>query len=207
MKRLLTAVMVTAALASIPAFANAAETTATTKAEVVTQQAADALQISEQGYIAVQDVRMARMAIFEGVPEHAVKLTDTASKLLSDDSADWKKFTHISKKATLSGDRYIVIDGSIGISENFIATPEKTAAIKAANEKLAAGDKKGALKVLHLADISVTQNLYLLPLKQSQKAIAEAKTLLSEKKFYEANLVLKSIEDSVIIDGAAVIAD
>ncbi|WP_075182358.1 YfdX family protein [Pantoea sp. 1.19] len=208
MKRLLTAALISATLASAPSFVSAHEApAAVAKADTVRQQSAEALKIAEQGFMAVRDVRMARVAIFQGAPEHAVKLTDAAAKLLADDSTDWKKFARSSKKAALVDDQYVVIDATMGISENYVGTPEKEAAIKKANEKLAAGDKKGAIDVLRLADVAVVQNLYLMPLKQSQKAVAEAQTLLSQKKYYEANLVLKSIEDSIVVDGAAVVAN
>lgn len=202
MKRLFTAAIITAALASAPSLVSAQETSA-----IAQKQAAETLKISEQGFTAVQDVRLARLAIFQGVPDHAVKLTDTAAKLLKDDSADWKQFAKTNKNAALIGDQYIAIDGTVGISENFIGTPEKEAAIKSANEKLSKGDKKGAIEILRLADIAVTQKLYLLPLKHVQKTVADAQKLLGEKKYYEANLALKAVEDSVVVDDTGVIAD
>lgn len=203
MKRLFAAMAIAATLTSMPLFANAEEASS---AATLNQQTAAALNIAEQGFVAVQDVRMSRLAIFQGVPEHAVKLTDAAAKLLADDSTDWKKFASTGKKAA-GNDQYIVIDGEMGISENFVATPAKQEAIKKANEQISKGDKKGAIETLRLADIAVTQNLYLLPLKHAQKTVAEAQKLLAEKKYYEANLALKAVEDSVIIDGSAVIAD
>lgn len=202
MRRLFSAVMITAALSTVPFLVSAQETST-----VAQQQAAETLKISEQGFTAVQDVRLARLAIFQGVPEHAVKLTENAAKLLTDDSIDWKKFATTNKNAALIGDQYIAIDGTVGISENFISTPEKQAAIKKANEQLSQGDKKSAMETLRLADISVTQKLYLLPLKHSQKAVAEAQNLLKEKKYYEANLALKAIEDSVLVDNTGIVAE
>jgi len=53
----------------------------------------------------------------------------------------------------------------------------------------------------------VVENFYLLPLKQTQKLVTGAQKLLAEKKYYEANLVLKSAEDSVIVASSAQIAD
>jgi len=204
MKRLLTAAVIASTLAAVPVLAVAEQAPAVAIAH---QQAAETLKISQQGFTAVQDVRMARLAIFQGVPEHAVKLTDEAAKLLADDSADWKIFARTNKDAALIGDQYIAIDGTMGISENFIATPEKQEAIKKANEQLSKGDQKGAVETLRLADIAVTQKLYLLPLKHAQKVIADAQKLLGEKKYYEANLALKAVEDSVTLNSNAITAD
>lgn len=55
------------------------------------------------------------------------------------------------KKTNVNDDQYIVINASVGISESYVATPEKEAAIKIANEKMAKGDKKGAMEELRLA--------------------------------------------------------
>ncbi|WP_300000637.1 YfdX family protein [uncultured Cedecea sp.] len=204
MKRLLTAAMIASILATAPSLAVAEPVS---DAVIAHQQATESLKISQQGFTAVQDVRMARLAIFQGVPEHAVKLTDAAAKLLADDSADWKIFARTNKDAALIGDQYIAIDGTIGISENFIATPAKQEALKKANEQLTKGDQKGALETLRLADIAVTQKLYLLPLKHAQKVVADAQKLLSEKKYYEANLALKAVEDSVTINNNSITAN
>lgn len=204
MKRLLTAAMIASILTTAPSLAVAEPVS---DAVIAHQQATESLKISQQGFTAVQDVRMARLAIFQGVPEHAVKLTDAAAKLLADDSADWKIFARTNKDAALIGDQYIAIDGTIGISENFIATPAKQEALKKANEQLTKGDQKGALETLRLADIAVTQKLYLLPLKHAQKVIADAQKLLSEKKYYEANLALKAVEDSVTINNNSITAN
>jgi len=206
MKRILTATALavvmaaTPALASTPAPAVAGNTS-------VHQQVAQASQIAEQGFYGVRNIQLSRLALFQGQPENAIKLVDEAAKLLADDSTDWKKFVKQGKKASLKNDQYVVINASLNVSENYIATPEKQAAIKSANEKFDKGDKKGALEALHLADIGVVENFYLLPLKQTQKLVADAQKLLAEKKYYEANLVLKSAEDSVIVDSSAVIAD
>lgn len=204
MKRILTAAMIASALATVPALAVAEQAPA---AVIAHQQASESLKISQLGFTAVQDVRMARLAIFQGVPEHAVKLADNAAKLLANDSADWKAFARTNKNAALIGDQYIAIDGTIGVSENFVATPEKQEAIKKANEQLTKGDQKGAIETLRLADIAVTQKLYLLPLKHAQKAVADAQKLLAEKKYYEANLALKAVEDSVMINSNSITAD
>ncbi|AHA66296.1 PIR3 protein precursor [Shigella dysenteriae 1617] len=151
MKRLIMATMVTAILASSTVWAaDNAPVAAQQQTQQVqqTQKTAAAERISEQGLYAMRDVQVARLALFHGDPEKAKELTNEASALLSDDSTEWAKFAKPGKKTNLNDDQYIVINASVGISESYVATPEKEAAIKIANEKMAKGDKKIEVKDL-----------------------------------------------------------
>ena len=188
MKRLIMATMVTAILASSTVWAaDNAPVAAQQQTQQVqqTQKTAAAERISEQGLYAMRDVQVARLA------------------LLSDDSTEWAKFAKPGKKTNLNDDQYIVINASVGISESYVATPEKEAAIKIANEKMAKGDKKGAMEELRLAGVGVMENQYLMPLKQTRNALADAQKLLDKKQYYEANLALKGAEDGIIVDSEA----
>ncbi|EFN5888644.1 YfdX family protein [Escherichia coli] len=211
MKRLIMATMVTAILASSTVWAaDNAPVAAQQQTQQVqqTQKTAAAERISEQGLYAMRDVQVARLALFHGDPEKAKELTNEASALLSDDSTEWAKFAKPGKKTNLNDDQYIVINASVGISESYVATPEKEApekeaAIKIANEKMAKGDKKGAMEELRLAGVGVMENQYLMPLKQTRNALADAQKLLDKKQYYEANLALKGAEDGIIVDSEA----
>ena len=72
-------------------------------------------------------------------------------------------------KAKMIADRYVIINASIALSEDYVATPEKRALSNPANEKLAKGDQKGAIDTLRLAGIGVIENQYLMPLNQTRK--------------------------------------
>lgn len=99
---------------------------------------------------------------------------------MSDDSTEWAKFAKPGKKTNLNDDQYIVINASVGISESYVATPEKEAAIKLPMKKMAKGDKKGAMEELRLAGVGVMENQYLMPLKQTRNALADAQKLLDK---------------------------
>ena len=197
MKRLIMATMVTAILASSTVWAaDNAPVAAQQQTQQVkqTQKTAAAERISEQGLYAMRDVQVARLALFHGDPEKAKELTNEASALLSDDSTEWAKFAKPGKKTNVNDDQYIVINASVGISESYVATPEKEAAIKIANEKM---------EELRLAGVGVMENQYLMPLKQTRNALADAQKLLDKKQYYEANLALKGAEDGIIVDSEA----
>lgn len=144
MKRLIMATMVTAILASSTVWAaDNAPVAAQQQTQQVkqTQKTAAAERISEQGLYAMRDVQVARLALFHGDPEKAKELTNEASALLSDDSTEWAKFAKPGKKTNVNDDQYIVINASVGISESYVATPEKEAAIKLPTKKWRKGIK------------------------------------------------------------------
>ena len=116
------------------------------------------------------------------------------------------KFVKTDAKAKMIADRYVIINASIALSEDYVATPEKESAIQSANEKLAKGDQKGAIDTLRLAGIGVIENQYLMPLNQTRKAVAQAQELLKAGKYYEANLVLKGAEEGIVVDSEMLVA-
>lgn len=192
-------------MGSAPVMASATTTTAAQTATAnVQKEAADIMQVAVKGANAMRDIQLARLALFHGQPDSAKKLTNDAASLLAGDSSDWAKFVKAAPKAKMIDDQYVIINATIALSEDYIATPEKESAIKTANGKMAKGDWKGAVDTLQLAGISVLQTQYLMPLNQTRKAVASAQKLLSTGKFYEANLVLKGAEEGIVIDSEMV---
>jgi hypothetical protein len=59
-----------------------------------------------------------------GQPESAKKLTDDAAALLDDD-ASWAKFVKTDATAKMIADRYVVINATIALSEDYVATRKK----------------------------------------------------------------------------------
>lgn len=209
MKRFALVTLVAAMIAAAPALASAAteSTTSDSATNVTAQQVRAADQIAAQGKNALHDIQLARVALFQGHPDKAETLTNRAAALLADDSTDWSKYFRTNKKAGLKDDNYVAVDAAMGISEDFVASPEKQEAIKRANKKLESCDKKGAVEELRLAGISVMENVCLMPLKQTRRAVVKAKKLLTEHKYYEANLALKGAEDGIVMDSTALVAD
>ena len=201
MKKIILAGLLATMMGSAPVMASATTTTAAETATAnVQKEAADIMQVAVKGANAMRDIQLARLALFHGQPDSAKKLTNDAASLLAGDSSDWAKFVKAAPKAKMIDDQYVIINATIALSEDYIATPEKESAIKTANGKMAKGDWKGAVDTLQLAGISVLQTQYLMPLNQTRKAVASAQKLLSSGKYYEANLVLKGAEEGIVID-------
>lgn len=203
MKKLLLASMIATMVTATPVWAseNTADVkTETTSVNKVQREAGEVLHMAGQGFDAMREIQLARVAIFQGHTGTAENFISNATLLLSDTSIDWSKFTKMDHKAKMINDQYIIINSNFSISENFIASSEKEAAIKKANEKISEGDSKGAIDTLRLAGMSVVQNQYLMPLQQTRHAVAEATHLLNTGKYYEANLMLKSAEDGIVVE-------
>ncbi|EBP3056817.1 YfdX family protein [Salmonella enterica subsp. enterica serovar Reading] len=90
------------------------------------------------------------------------------------------------------------------VSENYLPARTENDAITRANQKMKAGDKKGAMDALKLAGVSVIENQELIPLQQTRKDVNTALSLMNEGKYYQASLMLKSARDSVIGDSQSV---
>ncbi len=84
----------------------------------VQKEAADVLQVAVQGANAMRDIQFARLALFHGQPDSA-KTTDDAAALLAADDASWAKFVKTDAKAKMIADRYVIINASIALSEDY----------------------------------------------------------------------------------------
>lgn len=148
-------------------------------------------KVSSEANTAIRDLRWARVALFDGQPEAAKTYLGGVKKNLE----TAKK--HGPEMVTEKSD-YVPIDAWLVLSENFVATPEKNAKIKEANKNLKNGDKGKAVEVLRTADIDVSVSRMLMPLDATMKHVDTAIQLMSEHKYYEANLALKGAEDGVV---------
>ena len=53
---------------------------------------------------------------------------------------------------------------------------------------------------LKLAEVDVSSSRLLMPIDSTSQGLEQARRLLGEKKYYEANLALKSTEDKLRVD-------
>ncbi|EBD2439343.1 YfdX family protein [Salmonella enterica] len=156
--------------------------------------------IAQAGNAAMQDVQLARVALFDGDTSGAKRLLNDANRKINDDQTDWSKYIRKDKKAPIDGDGYVVINATMAVSEDYQASEAKNKAVRDANEKLKKGDKKGAIEVLKLAGITVSESQVLMPLKATRNDIQKAINLFNEGKYYQSNLMLLSAEEGIILD-------
>ena len=155
---------------------------------------------SDDAYQALRNVQAARLAIFNGKPDLAVELTVAAATSLDAAALASTDLVIATNEAKSNGDQYIPFDINMSLAEGFVPTDAKAEKLVEANKQFAAGDEKAAAEVLKLANIDVTVSAALLPVAASLRHIRDAEGLLGKQKYYEANLALRALENSIIIE-------
>jgi hypothetical protein len=166
-------------------------------------------QFSEAGHSAMMNISDARLAIFNGDPKVAMKLMESAKSFLVQADKDAASMSDTTpgdkaKSGTMNTMgpkmRTVPVDGQLVLADDFVMTPEKKVHVDKANESFKKGDHATGLEELRLGAIDVNYNRWWLPIASTETHLDQAIKLANESKYYEANLALKAIEDSVTID-------
>jgi hypothetical protein len=170
-------------------------------------------KLSSKGSKAFEDIERARIAIFSGRPAQATKLVKEAQdslKIAQKDNTSFLKaesdlkpppsrtYASTAPKVTTAVS-WLPVGTDITVSDDF-STPSKTSAVTSANAHLKKGQPEAAMKVLKLANVGVSYTMEIVPLKQTTEDVDKAAGLLSLGKYYEADQVLKQVQDSVRYD-------
>jgi len=180
-------------------------------------------KLSADGASALQEIKLARLAIFDGRIDEAKKYVNAADAAFTKAKSDETVFTKAEADlkpptgkaapaekraaATTPTDSkqpdqtkvpvaWLPVDGSINIDEDYTANPAKTAAIAEADKSLKNGDHKGAMEKLKLADITVAVTLAVVPLEQTTSDVHQASILINDGKYYEASQMLRHAQES-----------
>ncbi len=176
----------------------------------------DFTKLSTEGHKAFQDVRLARIAIFDGDTKQAKTYADEAeaaiAKAKTDNTVFMKAEADLKPPASMakpaSGNNtpgatptaWIPVDGALTLDEDYIATPDKSAGVAAANEKLKKGQSKEAIEALKLAQINAVFVEAVAPMASTMAGIDKAAQLVDAGQYFQANQALKSVEDGVRFD-------
>lgn len=233
MKSLAVALATTAMFGSCSALAaeqpNAASTANANQPVAATQNTNKEFgKLSADGRKAFQDVRLARLAIFDGDTDQAKKYADEAkaaiTKAKTDNTAFVKAEASLKPPAGVSqrtgaqggSDKstqgttptaWLPVDGGLTLGDDFVASSAKASGIAKANDQLKKGDHKQAMQTLKLSEIDVTFVTEVAPLEKTISGIDNAAQLIDSGKYYEGNQALKAVEDGIRFDVAVVSAD
>ena len=155
--------------------------------------------VDEAG-LAMQEIHGARLALFDGATGHAEKLVKDAAKRLEEAQAGLGEHAMMPTKKGDATQTYVPFHTSFSLAEGFVPQELHKGALEQANRQLAEGDQKGAAESLRVANIDLWVSAAMIPAKSSLEHVQEAEKLIGEKKFHEANLALKAVEESVIVE-------
>ncbi len=171
------------------------------------------LRFSQAGHDAYERIRMARIELFDGQTDAAMKEMKAAQVSLNSAKAEAPTFAtsmqmkEMGKPVDTTKDSFtadaVPVGGDLVLADNFQLTEQHKPVLSKANEQLAKGDKKAAVEVLKAGNIDVMYNRQWLPIASAERDLNEAITLAGSKKYYDANMALKAIEDGVQTDSVS----
>jgi hypothetical protein len=178
----------------------AAATTPTVAQETVDTRDQAILKTVDEAIQGLRQVHAARLAIFNGQTDVALKHVTAAEQEFT--AVQKASGTHeiTATSATGEAGAYVPFDMSIGLAEGFVPSEEMAGSLREASQLFEQGNHRNAVEVLRLANIDITVSAGLVPAKSSLAQIQGAIKLLDEKKYHEANLALKALEDSVVFE-------
>jgi hypothetical protein len=157
------------------------------------------LRLSEEARTAIMSAQTARLDLFNNNPEGAKAAVDRGIGALEAAQATMKSVVIPGTDAADAKAEYLPFDSKMSLAETFTVTPEKEAALGKARGMFEANAPEKAIDVLREAAVDVMVSTALLPGEATLTELRNAQKLISEGKFHEANVALKSVEDSVIV--------
>jgi hypothetical protein len=168
----------------------------------------DLIKFSEAGRETIDAVRKARIDIFNGDPKGSMAALTRAKTQLAaaeKDAPTFKVNANKSSAGNQAGKKQVTakavpVSGELVLADNFAPSPEKQKAIAKANEHFKKGQHQQAMEALRQGQISVNYISEWMPLASTSKNLDQAIKLEQAGKYYQANLALKAIEDSLVVE-------
>lgn len=190
---------------------------ADTRPDIATQQVATLPAISQQGQQAFMDVVAARQDLFEAHVDQAKQQLAAAESALQ--TAQTDKTAYLKSARDLRGQdgklmqvsaqdakatAWLPIWSGMALRDDYVATPAKNQAVVQANEKIQQGDTKGAGEILKVAGVDVDYSTAVLPAQEILDLVHRANQELGHEQYWQANLTLKQVQNSLRYDNANV---
>ncbi|MBB2895783.1 YfdX family protein [Pseudomonas sp. AS2.8] len=190
---------------------------ANTRPDIATQQVATLPAISQQGQQAFMDVVAARQDLFEAHVDQAKQQLAAAESALQ--TAQTDKTAYLKSARDLRGQdgklmqvsaqdakatAWLPIGSGMALRDDYVATPAKNQAVVQANEKIQQGDTKGAGEILKVAGVDVDYSTAVLPAQETLDLVHRANQELGHEQYWQANLTLKQVQNSLRYDNANV---
>lgn len=156
------------------------------------------LKASDEGLHALQDIQQARVDIFEARTDAAKEKVARALKVFDKSAKTFDSLTiPDTAKAKDTGRDLLPVNVSMQLSADYKPDDAAKKALDDAGSKIKNGKSDEAIEVLRAADVQLNLTTALVPIAQTQASLKSAETDLADGKYYEANLALKAITDSI----------
>jgi hypothetical protein len=160
----------------------------------------DLIRVSEDALKTMRDVGSARLALFNGLPGQAQVYIDAAVTRSAAALRDADKYALDIKASKKDGEKYVPFNAGLTVAETLEPGKEKQKHTAGANRHLNKGESKKAMETLKVDEIDFAIATELLPIQTAKTQIEDAARLIGEGKYYEANLALKAVQDSVVTE-------
>ncbi len=188
----------TTCLLALPAFAETATSPITTPETAYALQQ-DMLATADEALAMITQVHKARLSLFDDRIDEAKVALETARNDIRTSAADLPaKFVHDFTNAD-STEKYLPFDIAMSLTDYFVETPENKLALQQANELMKTAQQDQAINVLRIAAVDMNMRAAMLPYEATLASLDDAIGSIEDGSYFDANLDLKKIEDSVIV--------
>ena len=165
-----------------------------------TKAGQDFIKVSEDALMTMRNVGGARLALFNGSPDKAQTYADAAVTRATATLKDADKYAVDIKESKKDGQKYVPFNTGVTVAETLEPGNEKHKHIAMANRHVHKGKTSKDKETLKVDGINVALTTELIPIQTAKTQIEDAARLIGEGKYYEANLALKAVEDSVVTE-------
>lgn len=189
-----------AATAMSPVIAAEHQANADENSTAQTKSDQDLVRVSEDALKTMRDVGSARLALFNGLPGQAQVYIDAAVTRSAAALKDADKYALDLKASNKDGEKYVPFNAGLTVAETLEPSKEMQKHTAGANRHMRRSETKKAMETLKVDEIDFAIATDLLPIQTAKTHIEDAARLIGEGKYYEANLALKAVQDSVITE-------
>ena len=183
----------------------------------------DFTKLSRAGMRAFEEVRLTRLAIFDGDTQEARKDIAQAEAAIvrarKDDTVFMRAEADLTapagaqdhqagdaaaagstpaESASAEAISWVPVDGSLSLADDFTTTAgTQSDSLADANHKLAQGDAAQAMHAIKLVDVNATFVAVVAPLDKTTAGIEQAAQLIDDGHYFQASQVLKHVQDDV----------
>lgn len=188
----------TALFVALSPLALASLATAETAANYATQDGF--LKTADEALEAMSEIQSARLALFNNDIALASESVRAAQVTLTKSESDLAGLLMRDFTAVDTENNYLPFDMSMSLTEGFKATKENKLALQKAYGLIESAEPDEAIEVLKVAEIEVQVSAAMLPYEATIAALEDALGNIEDGDYFDANINLKSIVDSVVVN-------